>query len=338
MRTVEVTPDEPAVLDAWYAVTVAAERAEMGERAVPWELADVVARHRDAASYRSHLLAAVTPDGVTVGAAELLLPLRDNPHLARLAVAVHPDHRRRGAGSLLVAAAETLAAGDGRSTVEAESTRSPDREDVAAPFAARLGYRRVQTELHSDLDLPPGLDLDALLAPVESEAGAPAGYRLETWWDEVPERWLEGQAVLQSRMSTDAPLGGSATLPEVWDAERVRESLLLAAAGGRRVVEVVAVHEASATLAGYTRLRVDPADPAGAEQEDTLVLREHRGHRLGMALKAAALRALLSEVPDVRRVSTWNAQENAPMLRVNRAMGFATVGLCTLWQRRLAGR
>ena len=75
--------------------------------------------------------------------------------------------------------------------------------------------------------------------------------------------------------------------------------------------------------------------PNVAYQSDTLVLKEHRGRRLGQLVKVANLRALLEQKPEVTRVATWNAETNAPMLRVNRAMGFRTVGSMTEWQRVL---
>jgi hypothetical protein len=55
----------------------------------------------------------------------------------------------------------------------------------------------------------------------------------------------------------------------------------------------------------------------------------------GLALKIANLRALRAELPAVERISTWNAQENGPMLRVNRDLGFEVVGSDTEWQKRL---
>ena len=53
-------------------------------------------------------------------------------------------------------------------------------------------------------------------------------------------------------------------------------------------------------------------------------------------MKAAALRRLLAEVPQVRRVLTWNHPDNAPMMAVNTLMGFRRAALSTEWQRRLA--
>ena len=51
----------------------------------------------------------------------------------------------------------------------------------------------------------------------------------------------------------------------------------------------------------------------------------HRGHRLGVALKARNLLAMSEARPDARRVHTWNAVVNGPMQDINRAFGFRVV-------------
>src|SRR6266581_1669064 len=133
-------------------------------------------------------------------------------------------------------------------------------------------------------------------------------------------------------MGTEVPLGGLAITEEKWDAERVRWNFATVRAQGRRVVESVARQTATGRLVGYTTLAVASHTPHLAYQWDTLVLHEHRGRRLGLLLKAANLRALTAGLPGVRRVATWNARENEPMLRVNRALGFEVVGRLTEWQ------
>lgn len=326
-------PADDARFAAWHAVVVAADVHELGERRATWSAEELRVRAREATD-RAFTVLAAEDDGTVVGAAELALPLHDNLGAAYGELRVHPDHRRRGVGSALLTALEATAVAAGRTVLDVEQDRSLALPDATTPFAARHGYTAAQDLAHNDLDLPPDGDLEALLAPVEAEAGSPAGYRLETWWDEVPEQWLDQQAVLSARMSTDAPNGGTALEPTVWDADRVREGVALARAQGRRALEVVAVHEATATLAGYTRLLVSAASPHVAYQDDTLVLREHRGHRLGMALKARATRELLSALPGVRRVTTWNAEDNVPMLRVNHALGFRRVAVMTIWEKR----
>ena len=118
-----------------------------------------------------------------------------------------------------------------------------------------------------------------------------------------------------------------------WDAARVREHDDRMAESGRQVITSAAEHTPSGRLAGYSEVVVSDERPV-AVQEDTLVLREHRGHRLGMLLKIATAEAL-AEVPRIEAIVTWNAEENRPMLDVNEAMGFRAVGAEGAWQRRV---
>ena len=77
------------------------------------------------------------------------------------------------------------------------------------------------------------------------------------------------------------------------------------------------------------------AQPERAHQGGTLVLREHRGHRLGALMKAAVLRELAAGFPAVRRISTYNSDSNTPMVAVNEALGFRPAGQLSTWSLRL---
>ncbi|WP_246242413.1 hypothetical protein [Flexivirga aerilata] len=76
--------------------------------------------------------------------------------------------------------------------------------------------------------------------------------------------------------------------------------------------------------------------PERAYQQDTLVVREARGHTLGLRMKATAALAMMDELPAVTQIRTWNADDNAPMLAVNRRLGYRTDGVLRVWERRLA--
>lgn len=162
------------------------------------------------------------------------------------------------------------------------------------------------------------------------------GYVVETSVDDTPDAWLEDRVVLQHRMSTDSPVGDLDLREERWDAERLREQRRATRRSNRRAIESVAREVASGRLVGFTQLQVPLADPVLAYQQDTLVLREHRGHGLGAAVKAANLAALRVEFPQVRTLRTWNAEENGPMIAVNEALGYRTTALQREWQKRLA--
>src|SRR6478735_6666873 len=78
---------------------------------------------------------------------------------------------------------------------------------------------------------------------------------------------------------------------------------------------------ADGTFGGYSLLFVPHGTDYGW-QDDTLVMPEHRGHRLGAALKTANY----ADLPDdVRLVHTWTAPSNTAMHRTNTTLGFRVV-------------
>src|SRR5207245_5880862 len=90
---------------------------------------------------------------------------------------------------------------------------------------------------------------------------------------------------------------------------------------GIRTYVTIAVEEAGGVVAGFTEI-LSVGRPTTVLQEDTGVLRAHRGHGLGLAMKAANLRHVLRHEPHVTRVVTWNAESNRYMRAVNERLGF----------------
>jgi GNAT superfamily N-acetyltransferase len=274
--------------------------------------------------------AAVEADGSVVGSAALMMPQHDNLAQAGVIVVVHPGHRRRGVGTALLERTEAAAGDHGRTVLLAETQwRVGERDDSGEMFAAAHGYAGAQTVRRSSLALP--ADRARLEAAVKADDGD--GYVVRTCWDGIPHAWLAGRAELSRRMSTNIPMGDLVLEEENWDEERVRTDYERIAAVGRRVVDTYAVHAATGELVGYTQVQVPRDNPAVGFQQDTLVMREHRGHRLGLRMKAAGTLALMDELPETRAVRTWNADDNAPMLAVNDAMGFVHDGMMREWQR-----
>ena len=74
------------------------------------------------------------------------------------------------------------------------------------------------------------------------------------------------------------------------------------------------------------------AHPHRPEQWTTVVAAPHRGHRLGLLLKAANLQGLAVDQPEARYVDTWNAGENDHMLAINTLVGFRPHSAHGAWQ------
>jgi GNAT superfamily N-acetyltransferase len=136
-------------------------------------------------------------------------------------------------------------------------------------------------------------------------------------------------------MSTEEPNAGLDEPEDIWTIERLREDENRLTASPRARLFTAIEHLPSGTLAGFTTLSVPAELDRTVSQEDTLVRREHRGHRLGMVLKLANLVELQKRMPGHPAVITFNAEENRHMLDVNEAVGFVPIGYEGAWRRDL---
>jgi len=89
------------------------------------------------------------------------------------------------------------------------------------------------------------------------------------------------------------------------------------------LLTTVALHVATGQLAGYTELDVPAESDRPVEQVDTLVLKDHRGHRIGMLLKLTNLRELATRFPDHSFVESMNARGQPPHARRERSRWFS---------------
>jgi GNAT superfamily N-acetyltransferase len=291
------------------------------------------------------------PDRV-LGYASLNMPLEDNTHVAIVEIGVRPEQRGRGIGSGLHDAVLARASAAGRTTFQASTDQRaepPEGPQTLAPstgegrvlatasavrFAMKHGYELAQVARYSVFDLPFDAEhVDRLRRAAQEHAGP--DYRLVSWADRCPDEWLDDYARLVSRMSTDAPAGGLDYGAEDWDGERIRTSEKQFDERGVGRLVMAAEHVPTGTLAAFTELLPVPHAEDFVHQNDTLVLTEHRGRRLGMLVKAANLQRLATERPLVRRIGTWNAEENAHMLHINVTLGFRPAGGSGEWQLEL---
>jgi GNAT superfamily N-acetyltransferase len=266
------------------------------------------------------------------------------------AVSVLPDFRHRGIGSALYEDLERMARGAGRTTIQNQTTFSAgvEGESIPAPtgfgsvpvdllstrFLRRYGFSLEQVGRLSGLSLP--VDASVVSSRLAEARAAASDYRTVTWQGRTPEEWVEGIALLRTRMSTDAPSAGLEQSEDLWTADRVRSVDDLRETSPRVLLTTVALHVVDGQIVGFTELDVPAETDRPVEQVDTLVLRDHRGHRLGMLLKLTNLRELTARFPDHGVVETMNAEDNRHMLDVNEAVGFLPVSYAARWKKDIA--
>jgi len=82
-------------------------------------------------------------------------------------------------------------------------------------------------------------------------------------------------------------------------------------------------------------LEARPLQPERLMQGDTAVLAAHRGHRLGLAMKAAMLRWFTADKAEAEQVWTSTGAANTHMADVNHRLGFEMVRRFSVVSREL---
>ena len=316
------------------------ELAYSAEELLPgWRPSEHEERHLFAARVDGRVVARGTWESPTEG---------DASNTVSSIVQVHPAFTGRGLGRALAERVEEFSHERGRTQVHVYAGTAPAEGPRVAPptgfgslpadgrevrFLQARGYTLEQVVRGSRLPLPvdPALFAERLAA---AQAHA-AGYRVHRWERTAPEEWIDDLAMLATRMSTDAPSGGLDEEEDVWTAERWRDQEREQADSPRVILVAAVEHVESGRLVGYTELSAPPELDRPADQGDTIVMREHRGHRLGMLLKLANIAALEERFPGHPSITTFNAEENRPMLDVNEAVGFVPFTYEGAWQKKL---
>jgi GNAT superfamily N-acetyltransferase len=273
----------------------------------------------------------------------------ESAHVAWLSVEVLPAARGQGIGTALLERLIDLARSEGRSTLQAHVMHGEEdaAERIVPPtgfgsvpadapgsrFLVANGFALEQVARVSRLDLP--VAPDALDELQRHAADAAPDYLVVSWRGRTPLDYRAAIATLRTRMNTDAPQAGLDADATEWTAERVRDEDDLLEASPRTMLTSLALHVPSGSVAGFSELDAPAEVARSVSQRDTIVLSEHRGHRLGMLLKVANIRFLERELPGHPSILTFNAEENRHMLSVNEAIGFTAIGFEGAWKRVL---
>lgn len=265
--------------------------------------------NRNASSWKSSMWAVRNAKRLTAYA-YLDMPTLENTGTALIRLTVHPDYRRRGIGSAFLRTLLPVAEAAGRTRV----LGSVRENGPGMAWATEAGFSAVHGFVQQEL-------VFAEADPAIWDVPVAEGYELREWVGPAPEELLGPFAAARQAIH-DAPSGKLSYDDPTWTPERVREEEAEMAATGIEWRVVVAVRRSDGAVAGLTETQFNDSSPRQAHQGDTSVVVEHRGLGLGRAMKAAMLRKLRNELPEVLRIRTQNAADNHYMAQVSRQVGY----------------
>ncbi|GAA3834139.1 GNAT family N-acetyltransferase [Nocardioides panacisoli] len=321
-------PDDAAAIKEWVELSNAVTAAD-----APW-LHDVTpltteARFRHGWDGEPSEPFLARADGAVVGAGTISTSDYDNLHLAWFDILVHPEHRRRGHGSAMLAHLEERARSRGRTSAGMAGWEA----NAVTAFAGAHGYEKKHQAINRRQYLA-DVDHERLEQQYADALDHASDYALERATFPTPDDGLDELAEMAASIN-DAPTDDLDIEDEVFNAERMRAYEDACLFRRERVYRVVARHLPTGRLGGQTVVTVESERPAYGHQHDTSVVRAHRGHRLGLLLKAEMLRWLAEAEPQLEEVDTFNAESNDHMIGVNELLGYRVMGRELAFQRSI---
>jgi len=267
--------------------------------------------------------------GRVVGHAFVEMSELENRHLADVWGMVAPGHRHKGVGRAILDEVKAVAREHGRNTLMTGASIPIGEDGVGSHdgrrFCEAAGFTAASGEGQHRLDLST-VD-ETRVEELRTEAWKKArGYSLIQWCDGIagdpPVEVLDGLAALLSKFFGDTPTGSLDVEELAYTPERLIADNARAKAQNRRTINTAVRHDATGEVIGWTKVHVRPSAPHYGMQGITMVGADHRGHRLGNILKAENLRYLRNAAPEIEIIDTENADDNAPMIAVNVALGY----------------
>lgn len=329
IRTLDIADD--GVMGDLYAVE---ERATRREAMPFWTLQEFTGAYRSPDSGERHEVFGVYDGDRLLGFCAAWFPLLDNLDKVYFDLRVDPRARRRGVGRALVAELEDRARRDGRTMLLTDSKIPPGQREThpSRRFAEACGFAFSNVEVVRHLPLP--VPHERLRAWAGKAAERHEGYTIATYIDEFPDELAESLCLLLGQLAVDAPTGLVDFEEEAFTPDRLRERYATTEAMGRSLYETVALSP-DGEVAAQSTLAVARGEGTDVFQWGTFVHREHRGHRLGLAVKVANIQAVQAAHPDKRRITTQNAETNHFMVDINKEIGFEAVEESAEWVKTI---
>lgn len=251
----------------------------------------------------------------------------DNPDVGSLQISVHPDHRRAGLATQLLAHHVAFARELGRGRFHFDTT---DRQPAGEAFAEALGASVKQESHENDLDLTT-VDRALLHDWTQQARHRSTDYELLAVDGPIPDDIVEAYVELLDVMNT-APRDEIDVNDERLTVAQLRDGEAYMAAEGTENWRLLVRHTPTQRLVGLHDVAWGADAPKTAYVGNTGVLPAHRGHALGKWMKAAMTLRVLEDRAQATTIRTSNADSNDAMLAINTAMGYRPWRRTSTWE------
>jgi len=238
-----------------------------------------------------------------------------NRHNANIKLSVLPGYRRKGLGTRLL-----------RHLVAEMAAQEPSVTEYLTPVMTEPGFKFLDA-LGGTVSLVHGenrlylRDLDWGMVEAWAAEGArrnPASAIVAA--EAIPEEDIKDFCRVYSETMAQQPFGDISLKIEITP-EQVRLGEATAREAGA-VHTTIYSKEADGSVSGLTETQYMPELGHRVWQMLTGVRADCRGRGLGKLLKALMLLDIRKKYPGVKYVVTGNADANAPMMAINKALGF----------------
>lgn len=224
--------------------------------------------------------------------------------------------RRKGIGTLLLQPVHTLMHALDKSVLTLCA-----HTDGGHAFLAHIGAAAKHSMVESRTLLD---DLDWPRLQTYEDVAGDLGLTWERYAGRVPREAHVPLLPAFTALISDIPLGALDAPPirlEIESYDRWYESMARIAGAHHLVL----LREPGGAVVGMSEASWDSRSPRIAYQMFTAIARPWRGRGAARAIKAALLRQIRATTPDAQEVRTFNAESNAPILSVNRRLGFSVL-------------
>jgi len=249
----------------------------------------------------------------------------DNKHVMLGTIWVKPEFRRQGIGTQLLKHVVALAQDRNMTVLQLDSENEAGNR-FAEQFGGTVAITANENRLYNE-----DIDWNMVQGWYDTAKSRLTDVKVELVDGLIGRKDIKAYADFYTEVYNQQPLEETNGLEVTYTPDMMRKDHRDMKYIGMRHLTFI-TREADGTISGMTEIFHNPKRPHMSTQGLTGVKDAYRGRGLGKFLKSAMLLYTRDELPKQQFFTTTNATANAPMLRINDAMGFKLYRQTTLYK------